>query len=393
MEKYTLKPEIMFFISNIKPFVRHTILVASMAVFSTTAFGQVYSNMEVGKKNVELKDSLTKSEYPYILPILGKKATKKGFNLPYSAGLGINTVWQKSELIIEDLKVGFNNAPPYDLDEVIRFNEAISEATALNIRPDVWILPFLNIYGIIAVANPSTVVDFGLYVPDSTDTWKEVANYRTEANFSATTLGFGLTPTIGIGGGWLALDMNWTWSDVSALDHPVNTFVFGPRFGKSFKLKKPEQNIAMWVGGFRIKYGAETNGSVAINEVIEGDGQASAKIDAGQQKVAEAQNQVDAWWGSLTPPQQNNPVNKAKYETANRALEKAGSILSAADGALNTISNSTVQYSLNKRLKDAWNFIIGAQFQLNKHWMIRGEYGFLGSRQQFIGGLQYRFGL
>jgi hypothetical protein len=328
-----------------------------------------------------------------MLPILGKQATKKGFNLPYSAGLGINTLWQKSELIIEDLKVGFNNAPPYDLDEVIRFNEAIAEATALNIRPDVWLLPFLNVYGIIAVANPSTTVDFGLYVPDSTDTWKEVANYRTEAKFSSTTLGFGLTPTIGIGGGWMALDMNWTWSDVSALDEPVKTFVFGPRFGKSFKLKKPEQNIAVWVGGFRIKYGAETNGSVAIGEVVEGDGEASAKIDAGQQKVAEAQKQVDAWWAGLTPPQQSNPVNEAKYETANRALEKAGSILSAADGALNTIGSSTVQYSLNKRLKDAWNFIIGAQYQLNKHWMIRGEFGFLGSRQQFIGGLQYRFGL
>ena len=40
-----------------------------------------------------------------------------------------------------------------------------------------------------------------------------------------------------------------------------------------------------------------------------------------------------------------------------------------------------------------WNFIIGAQFQLNKHFMWRAEYGFLGSRQQFMTGLQYRFGL
>jgi hypothetical protein len=30
---------------------------------------------------------------------------------------------------------------------------------------------------------------------------------------------------------------------------------------------------------------------------------------------------------------------------------------------------------------------------LNMHFMIRAEFGFLGSRQQFIGGLQYRFGL
>jgi hypothetical protein len=40
-----------------------------------------------------------------------------------------------------------------------------------------------------------------------------------------------------------------------------------------------------------------------------------------------------------------------------------------------------------------WNFIIIAQFQINRHLMVRVEYGFLGTRQQVITGLQYRFGL
>ena len=39
------------------------------------------------------------------------------------------------------------------------------------------------------------------------------------------------------------------------------------------------------------------------------------------------------------------------------------------------------------------NGFVGTQFQYNKHWMIRAEFGFLGSRSQIIGGLQYRFGL
>jgi hypothetical protein len=126
---------------------------------------------------------------------------------------------------------------------------------------------------------------------------------------------------------------------------------------------------------------------------VSSDGTTLAKIEQGQQKVAQSQLEVDTWWNNLTAPQQANPVNKAKYETANRALETAGTVLSGAESALNTASNSTVQYSLEKRVKDMWNFTIGSQFQLNKHWMIRAEYGFLGSRQQFIGGLQYRFGL
>jgi hypothetical protein len=109
-------------------------------------------------------------------------------------------------------------------------------------------------------------------------------------------------------------------------------------------------------------------------------------------KVANSQQQVNTWWNNLTSTEQKNPVNKAKYETANAALAKAGQLLDGASQIVTNAGESTVQYSLNKAPKDKWNFIIGAQFQLNRRWMVRAEYGFLSSRQQFIGGLQYRFG-
>ena len=50
-------------------------------------------------------------------------------------------------------------------------------------------------------------------------------------------MGFGLTPTLGVGGGWIALDINVAWTDVNALDKPLFTFVFGPMAGKTFKFK------------------------------------------------------------------------------------------------------------------------------------------------------------
>ena len=77
---------------------------------------QVFTNKEVGKKNTELRDSLKNSEYTYSLPIWGAKATKAGYALPYSAGLSIQYFGQKSDLIIENLQVGFNGGPMYDLD-------------------------------------------------------------------------------------------------------------------------------------------------------------------------------------------------------------------------------------------------------------------------------------
>jgi hypothetical protein len=367
------------------------VLIVSL-LFCIESFAQVYTNKPVGEKNKALIDSLKQQEYPYILPIWGEKAAKLGFELPYSAGLGVNYMWQESDLIIDNLSVGFNNGPMTNVDELIRFDNAVAGANIVGFRPDIWLFPFLNVYGIIAQAKTSTTIDAALWLPDIDNNWNEVTAFSTTAKFDVTSFGFGLTPTMGVGGGWLALDMNMVWSDVSALDKPVFTFVFGPRLGKTFKFKNPDMNLAFWVGGFRVKFTSETSGSIDLSEVLDVS-ETQEKVDEGFIRVEDASNQVNGWWNSLSPEDQLNPVNKGKYEGANRLLDKTGNLLTTLDGALSTASTSTVQYSLDKNLKDMWNFIVGAQFQLNKHWMIRAEYGFLGSRQQFLSGLQYRFGL
>ena len=368
------------------------LLIGFVFLIPRLAFTQVYSNKEVGKKNAQRIDSLKNSEYPYVLPILGKQATKKGFSLPYSAGIGVNYLWQKSDLIINNLQVGFNHNPMKNYDEVVRFNNATSEAVGVNIRPDVWLLPFLNVYGLFARSNPSTNVDFGIYAPDGSGNWNNIINLNTKANFQATTFGLGVTPTIGVGGGWMALDMNFTWNDIAELDKPAFAFVFGPRFGKTFRLKTPDRNFAIWTGAFRLKLNSGTTGSIQLNELVDTNG-LQAKIDAGIKKVGDSQQSVDTWWSGLSPIEQKNPVNAAKYETANRALASAANFLNGLDESLNDEQHSSVQYSLDKRPKDMWNFIVGGQYQHNKHWMVRFEYGFLGSRTQIITGLQYRFGL
>jgi hypothetical protein len=367
-------------------------LLLLLLVFLHTSFAQVFTNKPVGKKNADRIDSLKKTEYPYSLPIWGAKATKAGYDLPYSAGLSLQYIWQRQDLLINNLNVGFNNGPMYNMDEIVRFDNSVSEASGINFRPDIWVLPFLNVYGIFAKSRPSTTVAFGIWVPDSTEVWKEVFSTSTKAEFDAFSVGFGLTPTIGVAGGFIAFDMNFTWTDVDALDKPAFSFIFDPRFGKSFRLKKPEQTIALWVGGFRWSINSGTTGSLPLDEVFNTD-ELEGKIEQGYEKVGNAQVQVDTWWDGLTPVEQANPRNKVKYETANRALTAAGNFLVAADGALNTAENASVQYSLDKQPKLKWNFMVGGQFQYNKHWMLRGEYGFLGSRNHFFVGLQYRFGL
>lgn len=366
------------------------ILVAVLATLPSTA--QVFSDKPTGKKNESLVDSLKKAEYPYVLPIWGAKASALGFDLPYSAGISVQYLTSNAPLTIENLMVGFNGGTLYDLDGLVRFDKSVATAQGVTVRPDIWLFPFLNIYAVMGKTQGSTEVGWGIWVPDSNGVDQQIFRSDSKVEFNATTFGLGATPTIGIAGAWLALDMNFTWSDIPQLDDPAFAFVFGPRLGKMFKLKKPGSNVNMWVGGFRLNLASQTTGSVPLGDALPVE-EWGANIDAGYARVSELDQQVETWWGGLSPLEQANPLNEARYNAANAALDRTSTFLESADRAVNTAASSTVEYSIDKRQKDMWNFIVGGQYQLNKHWMVRAEYGFLSARTQFLGGVQYRFGL
>ena len=359
---------------------------------ATAAHAQVFSNKEVGQKSAALADSLKHSVYPYALPIWGDKATRRGFSLPYSAGLSLQYFGQRSDLLIDNLMVGFNHGPMYDLDGIVRFDKAQAISNGVSLRPDLWLFPFLDLYAILGQSAASTDVGYSIWLPDSSGGEHRVASFGSKVEFTATTMGFGLTPTLGVGGGWLALDMNFTWTDVPQLEEPASAFVFDPRMGKAFRLRRPDENINVWVGGFRVRLNTGTSGSIPLSDALPID-QWQSGVDAGQQEVARLSQENEAWWNSLPPAEQANPVNRARYEARKSALDRAAGLLGAAEQAVSNAASSTVEYSLDKRPKDMWNFTAGGQYQLNKSWMFRLEFGFLSSRTHIIAGTQFRFGL
>ena len=368
------------------------VLFAAALLCAPVTHAQVFSNKVVGEKNAEYADSLKKSVYPYALPIWGDKATKRGYDLPYSAGLSIQYFGQRSDIVIENLKVGFNGGTMHDMDQVVRFDKAESASDGVSLRPDIWLYPFLNVYGIFGVSAASTDVGYGIWLPDSAGREQEILHLGTKVDFTAATLGFGLTPTIGVGGGWLALDMNFTWTDVPQLSKPAQSFVFDPRMGKSFKLRRPDENINIWAGGFRLAINTGTTGSIPLSDALPID-QWQSSVDQAQAEVTRRNQEIDAWWNGLSPPQQANPANKAKYEASKAVLARAGAALESAEQAVAHAGSSTVEYSIDKHPADMWNLIVGGQYQLNKSWMFRFEAGFLTSRTHIISGVQYRFGL
>src|SRR5262245_3412329 len=110
---------------------RKSFLLLVNICFTASILAQYTTDKVMGPKNQELADSLKKMDYEYLLPIWGKKVVAKGFNLPKSAGFSAQYLYQQSDIVIENLQVGFNNGPQYPLDEIIRFDKAVATSKGI----------------------------------------------------------------------------------------------------------------------------------------------------------------------------------------------------------------------------------------------------------------------
>ena len=61
------------------------------------------------------------------------------------------------------------------------------------------------------------------------------------------------------------------------------------------------------------------------------------------------------------------------------------------DAIENINGDAVISYAMDKRPEQEWNAVFGAQFQINKRWMIRSEAGLIGDRKTFLASFNYRF--
>ena len=114
---------------------------SSLDVGFPSLFGQAGTGSNYGPKHAAYIDSIKNSEYTWKLPIWGKKVSKRGIDLPYNAGIMLNTYIGSQKILISDLKVGVNGKDPVPLD-FIKFGEVKAKIQNITVRPDVWLLPF-----------------------------------------------------------------------------------------------------------------------------------------------------------------------------------------------------------------------------------------------------------
>jgi len=344
-----------------KNLIQTGIIVLMLLSFFNESSNAQFAKRKISKKQQSYTDSLKQVEYNYIFPILGQQAYRRGFDIPYPAGLMANYIWMKQGIVIENFQLGVQSENvdiPMTPVDFIDFGYTTNTSYAVNFRPDLWILPFLNVYGLFGYGSSTTEVNLTAPV--------ELKSVVTQ---NMSTAGFGVMGAFGLGPLFMSVDANWTWTKPDLLQDPVLAKVLGVRLGKSFVFKNhPDRNIAFWVGGMRLRMNSVTVGSIRLEDAIP---------EETWDRVDEVVDDYNTWYGDLDPIRQgivdNSPIP---------------AVIDALD---NAEGNTIIHYGMDKRPVEEWNMVIGGQFQLNKKWMVRSEAGIVGDRKSFLASVNYRF--
>ncbi len=218
-------------------------------------FAQVDAGIKVTKNRVSVRDSLANIEYPYIFPLLAQNTLKRGFHVPYPVGVMLNGVAVRQNVEISNLMVGINNHEMEPLD-FVKFGDVTAHVQDINMRIDLWLFPFLNVYGIFGNAWARTDV-----------TVVEPAQFSTSAEFSGLVYGVGAMLAGGVNNFFITLDFNSTWSNFDKMDHNVNTMILSPRVGYSIPLNDEEMNIGFWLGTSCVFIDGNTSGIYELSSL------------------------------------------------------------------------------------------------------------------------------
>ncbi|WP_281613034.1 hypothetical protein [Flammeovirga sp. SubArs3] len=316
----------------------------SLSLFSlSTVKAQGFDSTQIGK------------EYPYILPILGKKAYAKGYKLPKPFGIMANSIFTKQNIVLENFAMDFvslgEEPELVDLSSIIDFGTSKVKVLTANARIDAWILPFLSVGGY-----------YGRFKSETTIALEKPLKLNAQSNSDGAYWGFNFLVVAPLGPINLGVDYSWSWSDNNLLDKPVLVNVAGIRAIRNWPIRnKPDMFIGAWVGAQFQFLDAKTSGQVRLGDVID--------IDGG------ARQDLEDWYQAI-----EDPSSLHDY------------LYNKIDESLDDVENTTVYYEFDKRLEKNWNLVVGGQWQINREWQIRTEAGFLPGKYQIMLSGNYRFG-
>ncbi|QIR29553.1 hypothetical protein GY169_00285 [Kluyvera genomosp. 3] len=285
-------------------------------------------------------------ESPSVLPFLGDEARKRGYDLPEPFGININYMNIRQNINVDSINfnglyLGKSSIP---LDNAFKINvgNTRERSKTETLKLDAWLLPFMNVYGLIGYTDGHSVsqIGVGLSGPKGNVVpMKKMQNLDFQLDFKGTTYGIGTTMVGGVGNWFTAFDANYTQTQFDILDGSIDAFTISPRVGYRFTtpgmdtLHLPSGKLNLWVGSMYQDVQQEFKGS----------------LDDLSMPSERLQRMVD--WA--------NQQHKGRFD-------------------------------VKQHLQSPWNMLVGAQYEVTRNFNVTTEIGFAERNSFFIAG-EYRF--
>lgn len=276
------------------------------------------------------------------LPFLAQKVIDLGFDLPNPYGTALVGARIRQDLVLQDLEVAIGGGEREPIDWV-DFGAPSAEQSTVQAKLDAWVFPFMNVYAIagridgranleLGVPGDRLLEFLGLGVLCDPPIGQPADLCRRTLNTQARPKYQGTNVGVGIN-----LAMGW---DRFFVTIPM-TYVWSDVDLVDTTIEA--LNISPRIG-------------------VTGD--------VGEMGV------IAAFIG-------------ATYLDAQ--IDLTGSFSFDTSGVPGLGDETTLDFKLNQRNKDKWNYVVGANWDVSKRWSVMVEAGVGGSRENLITGFTYRW--
>ncbi|CAJ1803626.1 hypothetical protein [Aeromonas jandaei] len=252
------------------------------------------------------------------LPLWKEEAEQLGYELPKAIGFNLSYMSMEQGINVDSIAI--HGLPLQGLALDMKADPGRQYTEVLTLRADVWLLPFLNLYGLVGKLGGYSTTDVTLtagFKPAKPLITKKINQFRL--NLDGYTTGFG---AVLVGGydNWFALvDASMTQSRLTVIDGSIDALVVSPRIGYDFH--RHGQPLRIWAG--------------AMYQDVE--------------------------------------------QTLEGSLEDLG-----LPGTLTNLLPNDARFEVKQRLQTKWNPLLGLQYQINDSWYLLGEIGLGDRQSLFL---------
>lgn len=188
-----------------------------------------------------------------------KKAEAAGAQFPKPYGIAGSMYYQNQRMDIN--KITFGNLVLEEGNGVINFGESNIRNTVVSsqLRADLWILPFVNIYGMLGRVNTFNDIDLSINLspPPGSPTVGDINLLQTQqiANINGTVAGAGAVIAGGYGKLFVNVNITWAQTWLNEVNSIQKSFVAFPMAGVTTNFAN------LFLGGIYQNTGSVNRGS------------------------------------------------------------------------------------------------------------------------------------